>query len=98
MIGRIAAAALLLGAIAFGLLFPRYQGQVDVGTGYAAKQLCSCIFVAGRSLDSCRADLLPEMDAIDAEPTRDGDGIRAWVPGISERFAYHDAATGCTLH
>lgn len=27
-----------------------------IGTTYVAKQTCSCLFVAGRSLDSCRTD------------------------------------------
>ncbi|MFC4308128.1 hypothetical protein ACFPN2_03450 [Steroidobacter flavus] len=31
-----------------------------IGTTYVAKQTCSCLFVAGRPLDSCRTDFDPE--------------------------------------
>jgi len=31
-----------------------------IGTTYVAKQTCSCLFVAGRSLDSCSTDFDPE--------------------------------------
>lgn len=28
----------------------------QIGTTYAAKQTCSCLFVSGRSMDSCKTD------------------------------------------
>jgi hypothetical protein len=28
-----------------------------IGAGYAAQQTCSCLFVSGRPLESCRGDL-----------------------------------------
>lgn len=31
-----------------------------IGTTYVAKQTCSCLFVAGRALDSCSTDFDPE--------------------------------------
>nr|WP_298725926.1 hypothetical protein [uncultured Steroidobacter sp.] len=31
-----------------------------IGTAYVAKQTCSCLFVAGRLLDSCNTDFEPE--------------------------------------
>jgi hypothetical protein len=31
-----------------------------IGTTYVAKQTCSCLFVAGRPLDSCSTDFDPE--------------------------------------
>lgn len=31
-----------------------------IGTAYVAKQTCSCLFVAGRPLDSCSTDFDPE--------------------------------------
>jgi hypothetical protein len=33
---------------------------VRIGTTYVAKQTCSCLFVAGRPLDSCSTDFDPE--------------------------------------
>jgi hypothetical protein len=31
-----------------------------IGTVYVAKQTCSCLFVAGRPMESCRTDYDPE--------------------------------------
>lgn len=37
-----------------------------IGTTYVAKQTCSCLFVAGRPLDSCSTDFDPEsLQALD---------------------------------
>jgi hypothetical protein len=33
--------------------------NAKIGTVYVAKQTCSCLFVAGRSEDSCRTDYDP---------------------------------------
>ena len=30
-----------------------------LGSGYAAQQTCACLFISGRSVDSCRGDLDP---------------------------------------
>ena len=35
--------------------------QSEVGAGYVAKELCSCIFVGGRDPASCRPDIPPAM-------------------------------------
>lgn len=33
--------------------------SLRIATAYAAKQTCSCLFVAGRDLDSCQGDYSP---------------------------------------
>ena len=66
-----------------------------IGTGYVAKELCSCIFVGGRSLESCRPDVPESMDRVQAELLPDG--VRAFVPGFAERIARHEPGYGCTL-
>jgi len=35
-----------------------------IAVSYAAKQTCSCLFVSGRSLDSCMTDYAPEDRAL----------------------------------
>ena len=30
-----------------------------IGTGYAAKQTCSCVFISGRTKENCQKDLEP---------------------------------------
>ena len=32
---------------------------VNIGTGYAAQQTCACLFVSGRTMESCLGDLDP---------------------------------------
>jgi hypothetical protein len=32
---------------------------VNIGTGYAAQQTCACLFVSGRTIESCLGDLEP---------------------------------------
>ena len=94
-------AAGLLGLIALaGLLWgPRAVGMAQVGAGYVAKQVCSCVYVAGREVDACRADLMPSMDPIDAKVLRDREGVRAsLLMGAVERTALHHAGSGCTLY
>ena len=97
MIVRLGLGAVLVGAVAFGLWFPGFQAQVALGTGFIAKQMCSCMLVGERSFESCRPDMMPMMDAIEAELLPSGDGVRAFVTGIAESYAYFDEATGCTL-
>src|SRR5258706_12833380 len=32
---------------------------LNIGTGYAAQQTCACLFVSGRTIESCLGDLDP---------------------------------------
>lgn len=91
LIGLIALAGLLWG--------PRAVGMAQVGTGYVAKQVCSCVYVAGRDVDACRADLMPSMDPIDVQMLGDREGVRAsLLLGAVERTALHHPGSGCTLY
>ena len=58
--------------------------------------MCSCIYVAERSFDSCRPDLMEAMDNIQAESVEGPPGVRAWVVGI-ERSAVYRGEFGCSL-
>ena len=95
--GSLIVAALLL--LAFAVTYPRVRGLTNVGAGYVAMQMCSCVEVSGRPYEDCLLDMLPEMDSIDSEPVdRNGvSGVRAWVPLYSERIAWHRPPNGCTL-
>lgn len=83
-----------------GALVYRYAtGAVEVGAGYVAKEACSCIFIAGRDLESCRQDMPEMMDRLDAEVLRDERAVRAFVTGLGERIArYAPDGGGCTLY
>jgi hypothetical protein len=32
---------------------------LNIGTGYAAQQTCACLFISGRTIESCLGDLEP---------------------------------------
>jgi hypothetical protein len=95
-LGFLAALFALLGlAVVRG---PRLLRLADVGAGYAAKVVCSCVFVGERELEECRADLPAEFDRIAVERLADARGTRARVLwGLVERRALHDPDTGCAL-
>ena len=64
---------------------------VSIGAGLLAKQVCSCVYLAQRELDDCRADQMEAMDQIKVEVLRDDERVRAWVSGFGERVK--DAGT-----
>lgn len=50
-------AVALFAALGAGAWFGRDAvAFAQIGTTYAAKQTCSCLFVAGRPMDSCKTD------------------------------------------
>jgi hypothetical protein len=56
-----AVASLLVLAVAGAIAWRAFRVPLllNIGTGYAAQQTCACLFVSGRSLDSCLGDLEP---------------------------------------
>jgi hypothetical protein len=86
--------ALALAGAAYG--YGHLRRITSVGAGYVAKEMCSCIFVAGRSFESCRPDVPESMDRVRAELLPDG--VRGFVPALAERVAHYEPGFGCTLH
>jgi len=86
---------LVLGAYAYVALAERS----DVGGGFVARELCSCVHVAGRDFAACRADLiaLPGLDWLETAPLEDGTGVRSGLPGFRPRIARAKPERGCTL-
>ncbi len=78
------------------LLFERARDLSTIGAGYAAKELCSCVFVGERSLASCRPDLPETMERVEAE--LGADRVRAFVPYLAERIARYEPPFGCVLY
>jgi len=81
----------------YALWYVPTKRAVAIGTGMLAKQMCSCLFVAGRSRADCRADQFASMDPIEVEVLSAPDGVRAFVPLLGERTATRSAGGGCTL-
>lgn len=86
----------LLGLAFLGWYVPTRKA-VDVGAAMLAKQVCSCIYLAGRSLEECRADQFETMDPIMVEALREVGRVRAWIPGFGERTALYREGLGCNL-
>ena len=95
ILGRIVVVLVILAVAGVVALRLRYGEQADIGAGYGAKHLCSCVFVGGRDYDACRRDLGREMDPVQAKVV--GDGVQAWVPLLASRTARFHEGTGCTL-
>lgn len=90
------ALALLAGSFWVLWLGPT-RHAVAIGAGMLAKQMCSCVFVARRDPDACRADQFASMDAIELDIARDAKTVRAFVPLLGERSAAFSEEFGCTL-
>ena len=93
---RIALAVVLVALGVGSFFFVRLRAMASVGAGYVAKEVCSCVFVGGRSLESCRPDVPESMDRVQAELLPDG--VRGFVTGLASRVATFEPGFGCTLH
>jgi len=78
------------------LVWEWMRDRSTVGAGYVAKEVCSCVFVGDRSLESCRADVPASMDRVQVE--LGSDRVRAFVPALTERIARHEPPFGCVLY
>jgi len=66
-----------------------------LGTVYVAKQTCSCLFVAGRPMDSCRTDYDPAaIKPLTVEKLENGVKVSA-LGGIVSAQARFEQGFGC---
>ena len=66
-----------------------------LGTVYVAKQTCSCLFVAGRPMDSCRTDYDPAaIKPLTVEKLEHGVKVTA-LGGIVAAQAQFEQGFGC---
>jgi hypothetical protein len=88
---------LALPALTIGGAFAwRLAGQADVAAAAMAKVACSCVFVAGRDIDACRADDPPGFERVAVEIDRRANAATARAFTAERRAAYSEAY-GCTL-
>jgi hypothetical protein len=89
----IAVVALLVVALLIG--GRRLRKLAVIGTGYAAEQTCACMFISGRSLDSCRGDLeRPAQRFVTLEP---GDHEVHARTLVASALARYEPGFGCML-
>ena len=95
---RLVLGSLAVFAIAATLVYgPKLREGAQMGAGFVAKQMCSCIFVDELGFDGCRTDLMAGTEVFRAEQLADPAGVRAYLPFVVERTALFDADLGCTL-
>jgi len=95
-VGLVAGGLVGVGLVAGYLLFyVPTRAAVHIGAGMLAKQVCSCVHIAGREVADCRADEFASMDPIQLE-LREA-RVRAFVPLFGERTAIHRDGLGCAL-
>lgn len=93
VLGAVVAVLLLLGVVVY------LRPIAPVATGYAAKVLCSAVFVSERHLDDASEDLpanpLVPFLRISDDPA--AGTVRATLLGLAPSTAYHTPGLGCTL-
>ncbi len=83
--------------VAAGVYAMRLADQAGVGAAAMAKVACSCVFVEGRDLRSCRADDPPGFEAVATEVDAASKSVTGRVLGVVTRRAIYSELYGCTL-
>jgi hypothetical protein len=69
---------------------------VNIGTGYAAQQTCACLFVSGRTLESCVGDLEPLAQKLISIHPGTAE-VTASSFGLATATARYEKGFGCSL-
>jgi hypothetical protein len=91
-------AAVVVLVLSGGVYFA-WRTSVEAGVGAAAmaKVVCSCVFVDGRSLESCRADDPPGFEGIPVTIDKTAMTATGALFGVVRRRAKYSPDYGCTL-
>ena|SRR6185295_1051326 len=82
------------GALAWRLL---HLSELSViGAGYGAEQTCACLFISGRTLESCKTDLEPLAQKLVSFKIGDHE-VTARSFGVATATAKHEPGFGCSL-
>jgi len=88
---------LLVVAVAIAWRVFRVPLLLNIGTGYAAQQTCACLFVSGRTIDSCLGDLEPlARKLISIHPG--AAEVTASGFALETATARYEKGFGCSLH
>lgn len=94
LVAGLVALLLLAGLIWY---FPTAKAQAEAGSAYAARVGCSCRYVQGRAIGSCKRDFEPGMEIVSVEDLPDDRAVRGYVPLLASRTARFAGASGCLL-
>jgi len=89
-------AALVIAGLALAYRGP-LAARAQLQTAYGARIACSCRFVAGRELGSCRADFEPGMGLVMLSEDSEAKSVTATVPLLASDTATWRRGWGCVL-
>lgn len=89
------ALVILLGAV---VAWKRYRvsALLDAGVGYSAQQTCACLWVSGRSLESCKTDLDPLARKLVSMRVGTNE-VTASGFGLATATSTYEKGLGCSL-
>ncbi|MDJ0641183.1 MAG: hypothetical protein QNJ15_00060 [Erythrobacter sp.] len=73
------------------------NGYASIATSYSARVVCSCRFVAGRSLQDCQKDKLAGMEIVTLVDDVDAKSVTARFPLVTSNTATYREGYGCVL-
>src|SRR4051794_38436115 len=91
----VVAVVLVAGGVA-AWRFLHVSELAHIGAGYAAQQTCACLFVSGRSLESCQTDL-DAMARVFVSLTPGPGEVTARSFLISRATSRYEKGYGCSL-
>ena len=86
--------------IGVGVAYVMVQPYAQIGGTYLAKQICSCVFVAGRTDASCHAEFEPDVSKFSVKIHRSSKPGHNWVRTrllIFTGAANYTEGYGCTV-
>lgn len=95
MYGILAVLALIILIFVWNL--SAIKAYTDVGTGYAARVVCSCRYVGERSLNDCEKDLEPGMELVALSDDETDKRVTATIALLAEDQAEFREGFGCVL-
>ena len=89
---------LLVGAAAAAWFYREpIAGLSQAGASFGARTACSCRYVAGRDLASCKQDFEPGMEVVFLSDDVEAKAVTARVPLIASQTATFREGYGCVL-
>jgi len=73
------------------------RARAAVGAGFGARVTCSCRYVEGRSMESCKGDKEPGMALVTLSDDPESRSVEASVPLLASHTARYRKGWGCLL-
>ncbi|MEJ6594659.1 hypothetical protein [Parasphingorhabdus sp.] len=73
------------------------KGQLNIGTAYGARVVCSCHYIGGRDIEDCRKDFEPGMELIGVTIDQEQKRVTASALLIESATAEFREGWGCVM-